>query len=160
MSSPWASFSFVLEVYRKNLPRKFCFPGKEAFSILPYLVFTQQILFDIISQEYNLGFRFQPSLSGAVNLCPAPNLSLTNGSASDVFRVIDLIFTATLSLSLSCSSSSNTWHALQNHVVKPFFYLLVATQYKTLVVPVTVSVVDRHEYRCDWLWCQLAALPK
>ena len=89
MSSPWASFSFFLEVYRKNLPRKFCFPGKEAFSILPYLVFTQQILFDIISQEYNLGFRFQPSLSGAVNLCPAPNLSLTNGSASDVFRVID-----------------------------------------------------------------------
>ena len=81
--------SFFLEVYRKNLPRKFCFPGKEAFSILPYLVFTQQILFDIISQEYNLGFRFQPSLSGAVNLCPAPNLSLTNGSASDVFRVID-----------------------------------------------------------------------
>ena len=48
--------SFFLEVYRKNLPRKFCFPGKEAFSILPYLVFTQQILFDIISQEYNLGF--------------------------------------------------------------------------------------------------------
>jgi hypothetical protein len=75
---------------KKNLPRKFCFPGKEAFSILPYLVFTQQILFDIIFQEYNLGFfRFQPSLSGAVNLCPAPNLSLTDGSASDVFRVID-----------------------------------------------------------------------
>ena len=48
--------SFFLEVYRKNLPRKFCFPGKEAFSILPYLVFTQQILFDIISQEYNFGF--------------------------------------------------------------------------------------------------------
>ena len=48
--------SFFLEVYRKNLPRKFCFPGKEAFSILPYLVFTQQILFDIISQEVNLGF--------------------------------------------------------------------------------------------------------
>ena len=38
------------------------------------------------------------------------------------------------SLSLSCSSIGNTWHALQNHVVKSFFYLLVATQYKTLVV--------------------------
>ena len=39
--------------------------------------------------RFVLVFRFQPSLSGAVNLCPAPNLSLTNGSASDVFRVID-----------------------------------------------------------------------
>ena len=39
-----------------------------------------------------------------------------------------------LSLSLSCSSIGNTWHALQNHAVKSFFYLLVATQYKTLVV--------------------------
>ena len=38
------------------------------------------------------------------------------------------------SLSLSCSSIGNTWHALQNHVVKSSFYLLVATQYKTLVV--------------------------
>ena len=38
------------------------------------------------------------------------------------------------SLSLSCSSIGNTWHALQNHVVKSFFYLLVATQYKTLVM--------------------------
>ena len=82
--------------------------------------------------RFVLVFRFQPSLSGAVNLCPAPNLSLTNGSASDVFRVINLIFTTTLSLSYS--SSSNTWHSLQNHVVKSFFYLLVATQYKTLVV--------------------------
>ena len=71
----------------KNLPRKFCFPGKEAFSILPYLVFTNK--FSLTSGCNSVGFRFQPSLSGAVNLCPAPNLSLTNGSASDVFRVID-----------------------------------------------------------------------
>ena len=38
------------------------------------------------------------------------------------------------SLSLSCSSIGNTWHALQNHAVKSFFYLLVATHYKTLVM--------------------------
>ena len=55
----------------------------------------------VFSPHSSLSKLFQPSLSGAVNLCPAPNLSLTNGSASDVFRVIDLIFTATLSLSLS-----------------------------------------------------------
>ena len=104
--------------------------------------------------RFVLVFRFQPSLSGAVNLCPAPNLSLTNGSASDVFRVIDssvyknvkareafkphacvqLLLQLSLSLSLSCSSIGNTWHALQNHAVKSFFYLLVATQYKTLVM--------------------------
>ena len=110
--------------------------------------------------HHSLDCSSQVYLVCAVNLCPAPDLSLTNGSAPDVFRVIDLIFTATLSLSLSCSSSSNTWHALQNHAAKSFFHLLVATQYKTLVVPVTVSVVDTHENCSDWLWCQLAALPK
>ena len=54
----------------------------------------------VFGPHSSLSKLFQPSLSGTVNICPAPNLSLTNGSASDVFRVIDLIFTATLSLSL------------------------------------------------------------
>ena len=54
-----------------------------------YLTWCLPNKFSLTSGCNSVGFRFQPSLSGAVNLCPAPNLSLTNGSASDVFRVID-----------------------------------------------------------------------
>ena len=102
-----------------------------------YLTWCLPNKFSLTSGCNSVGFRFQPSLSGAVNLCPAPNLSLTNGSAPDVFRVIDssvyknvkareafkphacvqLLLQLSLSLSLSCSSIGNTWHALQNHAV-------------------------------------------
>ena len=118
-------------------------PGVYPTNSLRYNISGVQCGFSLTSGCNSVGFRFvlvfrfQPSLSGAVNLCPAPNLSLTNGSASDVFRVIDssvyknvkareafkphacvqLLLQLSLSLSLSCSSIGNTWHALQNHAV-------------------------------------------